>query len=107
MCCKKIKQILFPLNIFGKDKRSFKKTVPNPPYTDVQYTVDWMGERLDICFTQLVKIGINPLRTYPNRIQFVDSLGEEETVIVHQRAILNRREWVKEIYFNWMICEIC
>ena len=45
MCCKKIKQILFPLNIFGKDKRCVTYTLPENTFMydcTIEVTGDYM-----------------------------------------------------------------
>ena len=100
MCCKKIKQILFPLNIFGKDKRSFEIDVPNPPYTDVLFNIEWTGERLDVRYAALEKIGNKPTASRPVRYQYTNGTITEETITVHQEAVLNRRRWTDKIYIE-------
>ena len=47
MCFKKIKDILFPLNVFGKDRKSIAYDVPGATY---YMSVTWIGDRLDLIY---------------------------------------------------------
>lgn len=63
--CKKLKQILFPFNIFGKDRKSISIDLPNefvdlplPGFYSETFNIVWSGERLIWCCTKLSKQGV-------------------------------------------------
>ena len=55
MCMKKIKDILFPTNLLGKNKKSFAYRLDYVPAIDFTKTVNvvWSGKRLDITYTTI------------------------------------------------------
>lgn len=57
--CKFIKDILFPLNIFGKKKRSIVIDLPDG-YNTVTLNINWEGDRLDVRYTRVWWPGARP-----------------------------------------------
>ena len=57
MCVQKIKDILFPTNVLGKNviSKSCKLQIPEGD-PDVTIHVEWEGERLEIAFTHIKTI---------------------------------------------------
>ena len=83
MCMKKIKQILFPLNVLGKDMRTFTFPQVHPPYNNYNYDIVWTGERLEFAWTQYAKTG-GTVAVMPMRQEFVNGNESEENVFVRQ-----------------------
>lgn len=97
--CKWIKDILFPTNVLGKKKKCIKVAIDNPPYTNRTFDIEWTGERLDICYTRIVRRGRTSTHN-GQRLQFTNGNDTEESFIIGQRATTTLREWVDEVYFN-------
>lgn len=98
--CKWLRDILFPLNLLGKKKRSFEVPVQSPPYNNVPFTVVWSGDRLDMCYASLFKRGKSKVIPTPIRAQYTNGNMDTETFIVNQRASGDMRTWVNAVYFN-------
>lgn len=85
--CLKLKDILHPFNIFGKDRKNFKITVPEE-YGDYTYDIEWTGERLIVSYTYdvIIKIPPSERRRYPQPHKEIYTDGElsEETIIINQ-----------------------
>lgn len=50
--CKFIKDILFPLNVLGKKKRSIVIDLPDG-YDPVTLNINWEGDRIDVRYTRI------------------------------------------------------
>ena len=99
--CKWIKDILWPTNAKGDKKQSFKVEIAAPPYNNVTFTVEWAGERLDICYCSLFRRGRDRAYT-DHRLDYTAVDGDEgtQTFTVFQNALADRRTWVEAVYFE-------
>ena len=99
--CKWIKDILWPTNVLGSKKQSFKVEIPAPPYEDVLFTVEWTGRRLDVCYCIHFRKGRDSKYT-DRRLTYTAAEGDEgtQTFTVHQDAAADRRTWVTAVFFE-------
>lgn len=99
MCCKKLKQILFPLNIFGKNKQCIAYDVPND-YSNISLDIFWIGERLGVSWTRFVRHGGR--FTYEQKREMFENAVEEDEQIIDIRRTVNPQVgvWENKIYFN-------
>lgn len=53
--CKKLRDILFPTNVLGKDKRTIKFSLKNKSISlhRILLDIQFVGKRLEICYTQV------------------------------------------------------
>ena len=51
--CQRLRDILFPTNILGKDKRTIRFALPDN-LTPVHLTIDWAGDHLECCYVERV-----------------------------------------------------
>lgn len=81
--CKFIKDILFPLNLFGKKRVCVAYTIPDgATIEDYTLNVVWSGERMEIAYTQ------RNTRTMPGIITPISTIhidGSESGIIVYSR----------------------
>ncbi len=98
MCLKKIKDILFPFNIFGKDKKCVIFKIPDSIV--IPYTIDiwWTGDRLQETYSY-IWTNHDPV---PRRLIYTDG---NNTHIQHTGIIpggLNPNAVIMDnkIYFN-------
>ena len=98
--CKFIKDILFPLNLFGKKRVCVAYTIPDgATIEDYTLNVVWSGERMEIAYTQ------RNIRTMPGIITPISTIhtdGSESEIIVDTRT--SRWQYIRlvnnEVYFN-------
>ena len=97
--CKKVLDILFPTNILGKGKRSFKIDLPSG-YTSVHLSITWSGERLIACYTRYWI----PPRTQGKyesiKNVFTNGHSDNETVSVARINNIHQRIGCDTVYFN-------
>ena len=98
MCCKKIKDILFPLNVLGKKKQCVNYQLTDPLPNTIP--VEWIGERLRITFTYYKRI-YHPMPkkvTIPEIVDLENGDGSEEIIGVHRNGFAIADDWT--IHFN-------
>lgn len=116
MCLRKLRDILFPTNVLGKDAESKKydfsdhtpPVVPiTPPWDNrYQFTIVWSGKVLELCYTKVNRTGVgaNMKITYEQvRESFYSGSGTTETVLTPDGTIhLGNGSWVldKILYFK-------
>ena len=99
MCCKKIKQILWPFNIFGKDKKAISYPLPRDPLPH-SIPVEWIGERLRVSFV-FTKHLLTPSPhnvNIPVVLDFTDGDGTTETINTWKNGFVITDDWT--IHFN-------
>lgn len=97
MCITKIKQILFPTNVTGRDIQTFSLPQVHPPYNDYNYNITWTGERLDVCYTTIGKVMGGRTVITPREFQYTNGNESEENISVRQQQ---GRSWASDIYFK-------
>lgn len=97
--CKFIKDILFPLNLFGKKRVCVAYKVTGRTPEDYTLNVVWTGERMEIAYTQ------RNIRTMPGIITPISTIhtdGSESEIIVDTRT--SRWQYIRlvnnVVYFN-------
>ena len=96
--CKHIKDILFPLNILGKKKKSFDIAITD--YSeDAVFEIEWTGERLDICWTSKFRRG-KYHESHQERRSFTNGNNSLTEITIEQRQESDLRKWAEAIYFN-------
>ena len=97
--CKFIKDILFPLNLFGKKRVCVAYKVTGSTVEDYTLNVVWSGERMEITYTQ------RNVRTMPGIITPISTIhtdGSESEIIVDTRT--SRWQYIRlvnnVVYFN-------
>ena len=74
--CKRIKDILWPLNVLGSKVRSIKYKLPDGGTITVQ--VVWEGKRLQMCYTHLRRaMDWEYRKTYVTPVKHVKTNGTE------------------------------
>ena len=99
MCCKKIKDILHPFNIFGKDRRNFVIDLPDG-YNSVPMAMEWTGERVIVRYTRIW----SPPKKYPHgepyTLVFEDANMREDTFTVVRAQNIHEHVGCKKIYLD-------
>ena len=95
--CKKIKDILFPLNILGKKHRTFVFEQTHPPYNKYNYYVKWKGERLEFSYTRFYRNGGRTLHM-GQREEFTNGDYNEEHLTVRQSTAPT--SWAGNLYLK-------
>ena len=85
MCCKKIKDILHPFNIFGKDKRNFVIDIPNEDGL-FYLNIEWTGDRLQVVWTKSYRNG-GIIEHRSERKTYENGTITEETIEIRQSTI--------------------
>ena len=98
MCCKKIKDILHPLNIFGKSRTTKVIVVPYiHPGGNTTINIKWTGERMRVLWTfGIYGSGENKYRSEERTY----TAGSESTESITIRQSMNNRIVNGRIYFD-------
>lgn len=97
--CKFIKDILFPLNLFGKKRVCVAYTIPDGvTIEDYTLNVVWSGERMEVTYTQIAVVP-PPAKTLPRREMHTNGDSEEFTIYARHRP--ERIRLAEDtVYFN-------
>ena len=96
--CKRIKDILWPLNVLGKKIKSFTFPQTHPPYGTYSYDIVWTGERLEFSYTRFYRQG-GTTQKRPERIMLENGNETEENITVQQSAI-PLASWASDLYLK-------
>lgn len=57
--CQRLRDIFFPTNVLGKDKRTIKFSLASltPSMHHLIFDIQFVGERLEVCYTQIANYG--------------------------------------------------
>lgn len=104
MCLKKLKEILFPTNVLGKNKRCVTFDTSGTPVVDDKktFTIVWAGEALQVSYTQQRSGQISYTFKKYTPIKELYTGGGTETLEAPEYATIHSAVWISNdiLYFN-------
>ena len=97
--CKRIKDILWPLNVLGKKKKSATYKLSGDPLPHT-IPVEWWGDQLRITFTFYRRVYTPYPRTVtiPITLDFANGDGATETITTWRNGFAISEDWT--LHFN-------